>query len=170
VIVAAGFVLFALPSVNANYWTTFFPAFVVLGLGMAASVAPLTTVVMNSVERDRAGTASGINNAVARVAGVLAIAILGVVMLKAFTIRLEHSMVNLNLPAGTAQQIQSNLAKLGALKVPANLGSKTSAALQAAIAGAFVFGFRVIMMVCATLALASAGVAWRMIPSAGKKT
>jgi len=170
VIVAAGFVLFALPSVNANYWTTFFLAFVVMGLGMAVSVAPLTTVVMNSVERDRAGTASGINNAVARVAGVLAIAILGVVMLKAFAIRVEHSMVNLNLPPGTFQQIQSSLAKLGALKVPANLDSKTSAALQAAIAGAFVFGFRVIMMICATLALASAGVAWRMIPSAGNKT
>jgi EmrB/QacA subfamily drug resistance transporter len=170
VIAAAGFVLFALPSVDANYWSTFFPAFVVLGLGMAVSVAPLTTVVMNSVERDRAGTASGINNAVARVAGVLAIAILGVVMLKAFATRLEHSMAALNLPPGTLQQIQSSLAKLGALKVPANLDSKAAAALQAAIAGAFVFGFRVIMMVCATLALASAGVAWRMIPSAGKKT
>src|SRR5712692_190615 len=84
-IAALGFVLFAVPSVGDSYWKTFFPAVVVLGFGMAVTVAPLTTVVMNSVNQDRVGTASGINNAVARVAGVLAIAVLGILMVKTFS-------------------------------------------------------------------------------------
>ena len=164
-IAAAGFLLFAKPSVGGSYWTTFFPAFVVLGLGMAVSVAPLTTVVMSSVEQDRAGTASGINNAVARVAGVLAIAILGIVMVSAFSHSLQQSLANLDLAPGVLREIHSNVIKLGALDVPSNLDASTSAAIRTAITQAFVFGFRVIMLLCAGLAVASTGVASRMISS-----
>ena len=89
-IAAPGFALFAVPPSAAATGRTFFPAFVVLGLGMAVSVAPLTTVVMGAVDQDRAGTASGINNAVARVAGLLAIAVFGIVMVNAFASRLDH--------------------------------------------------------------------------------
>ena len=82
--VAAGFVLFALLSAGGNYWKTFFPASLLLGLGLAVTVAPLTTVVMGSVDSDHTGAASGINNAVARLAGVLAIAVFGIMMVNTF--------------------------------------------------------------------------------------
>jgi len=154
-----------LPSFGGNYWKTFVPAFLILGFGMAISVAPLTTVVMTAVEQDRAGTASGVNNAVARVAGVLAIAILGAVMVEAFGHELRHSLTALNLPAAVLGQLQGKLVQLGGLQVPAGLDAGKAATVRDDIAHAFVFAFRIIMMTCASLALASAAIARRIIPS-----
>ena len=164
-IAAAGFLLFAVPSVGGSYWTTFFPAFVVLGLGMAVSVAPLTTVVMSSVDQAHAGTASGINNAVSRVAGVLAVAVFGIVMVSAFSNRLQHSLAGLNLAPAALHQIQSSVIRLAGLEVPTGLDPQTSSAIQDAIAHAFVFAFRLVMLLCAALAVASAAAASSMIPS-----
>src|ERR1700738_3451128 len=166
-IAAAGFLLFALPSVGGTYWTTFFPAFLVLGLGMAVSVAPLTTVVMSSVDQARAGTASGINNAVSRVAGVLAVAVFGIVIVGAFSYRLQLSLAGLNLAPAVLHQIQSSVIRLASLEAPAGLDPQTSLAIRDAIAHAFVFAFRLVMLLCAALAVASAAVASRMIPSRG---
>ena len=155
-IVAAGFLLFVIPSTEAGYWRHFFPAFLVLGFGMAVSVAPLTTVVMSSVEQDRAGTASGINNAVARVAGVLAIAVLGIVMTWAFNHRLQSSLAVLNLAPEVVHSMQSNSIKLAGTEIPSSLDPKTAAAVRTAIFQSFIFGFRIVMLICAALAMGSA--------------
>jgi EmrB/QacA subfamily drug resistance transporter len=165
VIVALGFLLFARTSVGSHYWTTFFPGFIVLGLGLVISVAPLTTVVMSSVEQDRAGTASGINNAIARLAGVLAVAILGVVMVQSFGHKLQDSLNELKLPSEARNEIQANKVKLGGLQAPNQTDSNTKVMIHTAVREAFVFGFRIIMVICACLALVSAGIAWRLIPA-----
>jgi EmrB/QacA subfamily drug resistance transporter len=162
-IAAAGFLIFALPSVGGNYWMTFFPGFVVLGLGMAVSVAPLTTVVMAAAGQNHAGTASGVNNAAARVAGLLAIAILGTVMVGAFSHRTNQNLMKLHLPPEVKRTLQSNEIRLAALPVPPDLDPRTTAALRASTDGGFVFGFRIIMLICAALAITSAAVAWRTI-------
>ncbi len=164
-IVAVGFVLFAVPSIGDSYWKSFFPAVVVLGLGMAVTIAPLTTVVMSSVNQGRAGTASGINNAVARVAGVIAIALLGIVMVKAFDHRLNHNVAHLTLPPNVVQYLHANEIQLAGLQAPAGLGPVVVSAVSSAIGNAFIFGFRIIMFVCALLALASAIVTWLVQPT-----
>ena len=170
IIAAAGFFLFAAPSVGGSYWRTFFPAFVVLGFGLAVSVAPLTTVVMNAVDQNRAGTASGINNAVARVAGLLAIAVLGVVMVSAFSFRLNRSLQNLAIPRPVMQDLQSNEIRLAAMAVPVGIDAEMAAAIRGSIARAFVFAFRLIMVICAGLSIASASFAWRMIASPSRQS
>lgn len=169
-IAALGFVLFAVPSIANGYWNTFFPAVIVLGLGMAITVAPLTTDVMNSVDQDHVGTASGINNAVARVAGVLAIAVLGIVMVYAFRARLDLTLAHLSVPSGILRQIQAQETRLAGLQVPADLDPNTRAAVKDLIRQAFVFGFRIVMLTCAGLSVVSAAVAWLMIPNTGYRS
>jgi EmrB/QacA subfamily drug resistance transporter len=164
-IAALGFILFALPGATGSYWTSFFPAFIVLGLGMAISVAPLTTVVMSSVDQDHAGTASGINNAVARVAGVLAIAVFGVLVVSVFKFQLTRALREAGTSAPLMQQIQANAIQLAGLQLPSNLDRHTWSIIQNAITQAFVSGFRLTVLLCAGLALASSVVAWRSIPN-----
>jgi len=165
IIVALGFALFTIPSVGGGYWQTFFPAIVVLGCGMAVTIAPLTTVVMNSVEQDHVGTASGINNAVARVAGVLSVAVLGIVMVTVFSSDLNSRLATLQVPSDLSHRIQMEENKLAGLQVPIDIHSDTREVIRASIAQAFVFGFRLVLLICSGLAVASAGVAWRMIPN-----
>jgi EmrB/QacA subfamily drug resistance transporter len=165
---AIGFALFILPAVGANYWSTFFPATVVLGLGMAISVAPLTTTVMNAVPRNRVGVASGINNAVSRVGGLLAIAVLGIVMFDVFNRSLDSRLSSLELPASTRHSLDDQRINLAAQKIPEEIAPAMRQALKQAIDESFVTGFRRVMLVGAALALASGITSMLLISSSVK--
>lgn len=162
-VAAAGFALFTLPSPGADYWTGFFPATCVLGLGMAVTVAPLTTTVMNAVGADHAGTASGINNAIARGAGLLAIAVFGVLLTAAFDARLAHELASLQLPPGLGASVLAQRQKLAGIVIPDSAGATVTAALRHAIGVSFVAGFRQVMWLSAGLAGISAVSAWWLI-------
>jgi len=167
IIAAAGFVLFAVPGIGGSYWTTFFPAVVVLGIGMAVTVAPLTTAVMGAVDARRSGAASGINNAVARTAGLLAVAVLGLLALAVFSPNLENYLATIPLPPGTRAILIAQQSKLVGIAIPNGLSSAAHAAVQGAINESFIASFRVIMLVAAGMALVSALISLLLIE--GKK-
>jgi EmrB/QacA subfamily drug resistance transporter len=163
IVAATGFALFTLPGVNGakSYWVTFFPAVVVLGLGMAISVAPLTTTVMNAVKENRAGVASGINNAVSRVAGLLAVAVLGIVMLQTFNAELDRRLQTPGVTPEIEQALDQQRTRLAAAEIPANVEPEVGRRLKQAINESFVAGFRRVTMICGALALLSAvSAAW----------
>jgi hypothetical protein len=156
VITAAAYILFLLPGIGGNYWTNFFPPAVVLGIGMAITVAPLTTTVMNSIAQSRAGIASGVNNAVARTASLVAIAVLGVVMIQVFKSNLDHRLSSASMPGAIVQSVQTQSTRLAAIDVPQNLNAETRQVIRSAIDESFVSGFRCVMLIGGALAAASA--------------
>jgi len=169
-IVAAGFSMFALAGVSSSYWRSFFPAVVVLGLGMAISVAPLTTTVMGSVDTEQAGVASGINNAVSRAAGLMAIAVFGVLMMHSFGSELDRRLEGVKVSEGVRTSLKEQVVQLGAMKPPEEVDASTKDQLEFEIKSGFVSSFRLIMFVSAGLALASALSSWLLIGALPKSS
>lgn len=165
-VAAVGFALFAVPAVGGSYWVTVFPAALVLGLGMAISVAPLTTTVMNAVEPGHAGAASGINNAASRVAALLAVALFGMIITGIFNRSLHSQLERAAVAPGVVQAVEQQRDKLAAIELPVSMDPHDASAATHAIAEAFVLGYRWIMLISAGLALASAVSAWALIESA----
>jgi len=155
VIAAAGFVLFALPGLGGSYWTTFFPAIVVLGLGMALVIAPLTTTAMNSVSGSHSGLASGVNNAVSRTAGLLAIPVLGIFVFLVFSGGLDDRVQSLDLSPQAQEQLEAEKVNLGGAEVPSGVSQETGVKIERAIHESFLAGFRLAMFIAAGLAVAS---------------
>jgi EmrB/QacA subfamily drug resistance transporter len=161
-IAAIGFALFTRPGVGGSYWTMFFPALVVLGLGMAISVAPLTTTVMNSVDQNHAGTASGVNNAVSRIAALLAVAAFGALLTGVFQTALDRKLNNSDISAAARAHVEAQRSRLAAAETDDSLARQ-------AINEAFVDGYRAVLWVAVGLALASSLSAFLLIRAETKR-
>ena len=158
IVAAFGLALYARPGIGGSYWTTFFPAIAVLGFGMAIVVAPLTTTAMTAVETQHSGVASGVNNAVARVAGLLAIAVFGIALVRTFNARVSPALDQLRLPAAARMSIERELPKLAGAQIDASMEPAQRTGAQSAIDNAFVSAFRLVMLGNAALAVAAASV------------
>ncbi len=167
-VAAIGYLLFARPDLGGSYWTTFFPAAIFLGLGMTISVAPLTTTVMGSVSQSRAGVASGVNNAVSRAAGLLSIAVMGILLSSVFNSSLDSRLATLHLSPALLDTINAQRGKLAGITLPGGINEQVRTTVTQAIKLSFVDGFRVVMFTSLGLALLSALVAGLMIE--GKRT
>ena len=153
VIVAIGLALLSLPGIGGSYWRTFFPGLIAVGIGMAITVAPLTTTVMTSVDDERhVGAASGVNNAVSRVAGLLAIAFFGAISIFIFARSLETQL-------GPHNVMLSQSSRLAEARAPANLDEETRRRIRGAVEIAFLRAFRINMIAAAAFAACSAGAA-----------
>ncbi len=163
-----GFFLLALPGVTSganDYWVTYFPGIIVLGIGMGITVAPLTTAVMTSAPSDSSGTASGINNAVARTAGVLGLALVGSLAILLFGNLLATNLQTGGVPQDALNTMVANAGNFGALTIPEGLDPATTSAAQEAIRWSFVNTFRTVTIAAAVLAWISAGMAVIFIES-----
>jgi MFS family permease len=159
-IAAAGFALFAVPGIEGTYWTTFFPATVVLGVGLAVLVPAVTTVALNSVEASHSGLASAINNAFAQVAGLLAVTALGVLMFTVFDGALDARLAELDLTPAARAEIGAEKVELGAAQAPEGLDAQAGAAVERAFDEAFLSGYRAVMLVVAAAASTISAALW----------
>ncbi|HZY65603.1 MAG TPA: MFS transporter [Rubrobacteraceae bacterium] len=169
IIAAAGFFLFSLPGTGGTYWTTFFPAVVVMGLGMALVIAPLTTTALNSVSGRHSGLASGVNNAVSRTATLMAVALMGVFVFAAFSSTLDSRLDRLDVSQQAQAAMEERKIDLGAAQPPEGVDGATAAAIEEAVDESFVAGFRLAMYLAAGFALASALAAAIIVEGKGEK-
>jgi MFS family permease len=154
---AAGFAVFAFAGVGHSYWTTFFPGAVLLGCGGALFVAPLTTTVMDAAPASHAGIASGINNAISRVAGIIALAALGIALATAFEARLGRDLAHATLSGATRSAVAGERALIVAGQIPPEITSPAEReTVGRAVRAAFADGFRVVMLLSSLLALCAA--------------
>jgi hypothetical protein len=120
---------------------------------MAITVAPLTATVLNAVDSEDQGTASGINNAVARVAALLAIAVFGIVAAGTFNRSLDRRLDGAGVSLETRHSLDPERSNLGAMRPPAGVSETEALAIRNAVKTSLDSSFRRVTTICAALAM-----------------
>lgn len=172
IITGTGFFIFSTIGITLGfeeYWQTFFIAFTLLGIGMGITVAPLTTAVMGAVSQGDTGIASGVNNTVARTAGVLAIALMGAMVLFSFKSTIIKSVESLSISSTLKDEIIAGSANLAAMEIPEELSMENKTIIVKVIKRAFVDAFNEAAYVASALSWLGAFVAFMFIRNKNEK-
>ena len=164
IITALGFALFALPDAESgSYWTSFFPPVMVMSIGMTTSVAPLTTTVMGAVEERHVGVASGVNNAISRVAALLAVAVFGIFMLNTFDQNFAERLQGIPISSEVRAELLQRSGEFVNMRIPGTVNDEDRGAIRRAVKQSFVNGFGIVACLAAGLAAVAALVSWLLI-------
>jgi EmrB/QacA subfamily drug resistance transporter len=164
-IAALGMLALAIPGEQAKSFAGFLPGIVLIGIGITLCVAPLTTIVMNSVNARETGVASGINNTAARLAGLLAIAIMTTIAVPVFRDALARDLTQQRRPAQTTAALTARASQLAELAAPPGVSAQQGATIHRSVANAYVHTFRILVAICAALALLSSVIALTLLPA-----
>jgi len=158
ILICIAYVLFMLPGLHVLYPIQLLPSVIVLGVGMAIFITPLTTTVMGSVPEHSVGIASGVNNAVSRVAGLLAIAVLGAIIAARFNVALTSRVSHLSIPPSAQASMLRQRDRLADVPVPRSLPVPQQQRAHAAVQDAFLESYRWAMGTCAAICLVCAAI------------
>lgn len=163
ILAGVGFALLTLPNegrIDLIAGVVLLPGVVVLGFGMALTVAPLVSAVMGSVPKERSGVASGVNNAVSRAAGLVAVAAFGGLLLLSFRADLDARLARTTVAESVRTAVLRESTRLADTPVPATLPSEQREIVENAVRTSFVDAFRVVAWCCAVLAVLAGVVGW----------
>ncbi|MEJ2492721.1 MAG: MFS transporter [Ignavibacteriaceae bacterium] len=150
-----GLLFFTFPGLTGgakDYWTTYFPGILILGIGMGIVVAPLTATVMECVPKDKTGIASGVNNTMARTAGLLAIAVLGAIILITFKNTLETNVNDLNISENKKTELINNAGDLAETQPPKQITTEQTSQVEQVIKMSFIQSFDFVIYIAVALA------------------
>lgn len=146
-----GFALFGLLQHGSSYWTAFFPGAVVMGLGMSMVVSPLTNGVIETATQQHVGMASGFNNAVSRVAGLLAIAALGAILAGTFNLGLNAKLDSAHVAPEKRKQVDAQRDRLAGAQL-------SDSRLKELVLDSYADGFEAVAIACAMLGIGASGI------------
>jgi hypothetical protein len=158
-----GFMSFSFAEVGTNFWTGYLPGILLSALGIALIVAPLTTVIMGSVDVSQSGTASGINSAVARTAILLSVGILGAIHIAQFESTASNALVELNLDAALEVHMHAELINMAAANIPHDIEPELQNAIHTVVVDSFMHAALVVTRIAGALSILGALIAFLAI-------